>query len=101
MAGRDVGSGARAAERGAARGVAAPPGAIHRSVRIGDDGVIQGVEALDPELSVEPLLEREGLEYGEIHVLEARVAEDVPAHRAIVSSRVRNHNRFAFHDAAG
>ena len=38
--------------------------------------MIEDVKELDPELSVVPLLEREVLEYGEIHVLEARVAEE-------------------------
>src|ERR1700694_356032 len=62
--------------------------------------MVQGVEELEPELGVEPLLEREVLEYREVHVLEARVAEDVPAHRAIGSGLVRNHHRVALHDAA-
>jgi hypothetical protein len=44
--------------------------------------VIEQVEELDPELGAVPLLKREDLEYREIHVLEARVAEDIPAHIA-------------------
>ena len=41
----------------------------------------------------------EGLAYGEIYVLEARVAEDVPAHRAKGSGLGRNHDRLAGHIA--
>src|SRR5712691_2538694 len=65
IAGRDVGCGAPAAERaggphviGATRSAAI---AIRCIVRIGDDGVIEDVKELDPELSVVPL-EREVLE---------------------------------------
>src|SRR6202011_4416812 len=53
-----------------------------------------------PELGVVALLEREVLEYRQIHVLEARVTEEVPAHRAKGSPRLRNQNRFAGHEAA-
>jgi hypothetical protein len=49
--------------------------------------VIEDVKELRPELSVEPLLELEVLEHGEIHVLEAGVPEDVPAHGAKSSIR--------------
>jgi len=62
--------------------------------------VIEQVEELDPELGAVPFLELEGLEYREIHVLEARVAEDVPAHRAKGSGLGRNHHRLAGHVAA-
>src|SRR5260370_25667592 len=99
MAARDVGCGAPETERargphvvGSARSAAI---AIRCTVRIGDDGVIEDVEELDPERGVVPLLEREALEYGEIQVLEARVAEDIPAHRPEGSSFGRNQNRFA------
>src|SRR5216684_873285 len=62
--------------------------------------MIEHVKQLDPELGAEPLLEPEVLEYREIHVLEARVPEDVPAHRAKGSILGRNHNRFAVDEAA-
>src|SRR5437879_10275240 len=62
--------------------------------------MIEDVEELDPELGVVSLLEREVLEYGEIHVLEARVAEDVPAHRSKGSKHGRNQHRVAVHVAA-
>ena len=104
IAGGDVGCGAPAAERAwgphvisSARTAAI---AIRRTVRIGDDGVIEQIKELHPELGVVPLLEREVLEYGEIHVLEARVAEEVPAHRAKGSSHRRNHRRLAVYVAA-
>src|SRR2546426_474574 len=63
IAGGDIGRGAPAGERGTARGVAASTVTVHGAKRIGDDGVIEEVEELSPELGVEPLLEREGLEY--------------------------------------
>src|SRR6266478_10242653 len=62
--------------------------------------MIEHVKELDPELGVEPLLEREVLEYGEIHVLEARVAEDIPAHGAEGTTLGRNQNRFTAYVAA-
>src|SRR2546422_10474124 len=62
--------------------------------------MIEPVKELDAELGVVSLLELELLEHGEIHVLEARVPEDVPAHRAKGSSLGRNHHRFALHEAA-
>src|SRR2546427_2503324 len=62
--------------------------------------MIEHVKELDAELGVVSLLELELLEYGEIYVLEARVAEDVPAHRAKGSSLGRNHHRLAFDVAA-
>src|SRR6266571_2953362 len=99
IASGDVGCGAPAAERaggphviGSTRSAAI---AIRCAVRIGNDGVIEDVKDFDPKLGAVPLLEPEGLEYGEIHVSEARVAEDVPAHRAKGSPLGRNHNRLA------
>src|SRR5947199_9712011 len=62
--------------------------------------MIEDVKELDPELGVVSLLEREILEHGEIDVLEARVAEDVPAHCAEGSSLGRNQYRFAGYVAA-
>jgi len=62
--------------------------------------MIEDVKELDPELGVVSLLEREVLEHGEIDVLEARVAEDVPAHCAEGSSLGRNQYRFAGYVAA-
>jgi hypothetical protein len=44
--------------------------------------VIEEVEELYPDRGAMPLLEAERLEHGEVHVLEARVAEDVPARGA-------------------
>src|ERR1700680_3043704 len=63
--------------------------------------MIEQVKGLHPELGAEPLLPPELLEHGEIHVLEARVAEDVPAHISECSRRGRSHNRFAGRVAAG
>src|SRR5580692_454800 len=63
--------------------------------------MIEQVKDLRPELGAEPLLPPELLEHGEIHVLEARVAEDVPAHISEGSRRGRSHNRFAGRVAAG
>ena len=79
-----VGCGAPAAERCGYRRVTPSVIANHSAVRIGDDGVIKHVKHLEPELGAESLLEREVLEYGEIPILEARVAEDIPAHIAKV-----------------
>ena len=100
IAGRDIGRGAAAAECARARGVAAAGVAIHRAEGVGDDGVIEQVEELDPELGVDPLRKLEALEYGEVHVLEAGVAEDVPAHGAEGSSLGRNQDRVAHYVAA-
>src|SRR5262249_715710 len=57
--------------------------------------MIEHVEELGAELRAVPLRELEGLEYGEIHVLEARIAEDIPAHDAEGSGLGRNHHRSA------
>src|SRR5207302_2177665 len=57
--------------------------------------MIEQVKELDAERGVQPFLEREILEYGEIHVLEARVTEDAPTHRTERVSDGRNHHRFA------
>src|SRR5207249_12177337 len=62
--------------------------------------MIEHVEELGAKLRAVSLRELEGLEYREIHVLEARVAEDVPAHRAKGSLPGRNHHRLAGHVAA-
>jgi len=69
--------------------------------RIGDIGVIENVKELHPELGAEPLPELEVLEHGEIHVLEARVPEDVPAHISEGSHGVRSQDRVARREAAG
>ncbi len=100
IAGCHVGCGAPATERAGGRGVVAELSAIRCAVRIGDDGVVEQVEKFDPELGSVPLPVREGLEYREIHVPEARVAEDVPARGAKGSKLGRNHNRVAGHEAA-
>ena len=100
IAGCDIGRGAAAAERIGARGVAASGVAVHRAERVGDDGSIEDVEKLNPELSSEPLRKLEVLEYGEVHVLEARVAEDVPAHISEGSSPIRGQDRVAGYEAA-
>ncbi len=104
IAGGHVGCGTPAAERaGGAHVIGSTRSAaitVRRTVRIGDDGLIEDVKELDAELSVVPLLEGEVLEYGEIHVLEGRVAEDVPAHGAKGSRLGRNHDRVALYVAA-
>src|SRR5215468_10153628 len=55
--------------------------------------MIEQVEELGPELRAARLLELERLENREIHVLEAGIAEDIPAHRAEGSGLGRNHHR--------
>ncbi len=97
ITGRDVGRGAPTTEPAWARRIPSKLGTIRRAVRIGDNGMIEHVEELGAELGAVSLRELEGLEYREIHVLEARVAEDVPAHRAKGSGLGRNHHRFAGH----
>ena len=62
--------------------------------------MIEHVENLEPELGAKPLLEREVLEDGEIQVFEARVPEDIPAHRAKCSSRGRSHDRVTVSEAS-
>lgn len=62
--------------------------------------MVEQIEEFDSELSVEPLLEREILEDGEVYVLEAIVAENVAAHGAKGSSLRRNHGRAAGNEAA-
>jgi len=90
IAGRDIGRGAPTAERAIGRRIAASGVAIDRAEGISDLGVIEHVEELRPELSAEPLRELEVLEYGEVHVLETGVTEDVPAHGAESSSHWRS-----------
>src|SRR5215831_14988127 len=55
--------------------------------------MIEQVEELGPELRAARLLELERLENREIHVLEARIAEDIPAHGTEGSELGRNHHR--------
>jgi hypothetical protein len=62
--------------------------------------VIEQIKNLGPELGAVSLLERERLEYREIHVLEARVAEDVPAHVAIGSYVLWSNDGAAGYEAA-
>ena len=97
IGGRVVGRDAAAAKRaaGRCRWVIAKTRAIRCAVRIGDSGVIENVKELHPELCAEPLLEYETLEHGEIHVLEARVTEDVSAHISESSQRRGSQNRIA------
>src|SRR5712691_9715429 len=70
IASHDVGRTAPAPKRYSVRGVVAGLTTIRCAVRIGDNGVIEQVKDLGPELSSVPLLVRECLEYREIHVLE-------------------------------
>src|SRR6267378_7886082 len=63
--------------------------------------MIEYVKDLPTELCAEPLPELEVLEHGEIHVLEARVPEDVPAHISEGSQCVRSQDRVARREAAG
>src|SRR5882762_2185349 len=100
IGGRVVGRGAAAAKRAAGRRVIAETRAIRCAVRIGDIGVIEYVKELHTELGAVPLLERETLEHGEIHILEARVPEDVPAHISEGSRRGGSENRIARAEAA-
>src|ERR1700674_4302906 len=99
--GIDVGSSAGPAEtRGRPGVILSSTSAGRCAVRIGADGVIEQIEKLGPELDAIALLEREVLENREIHVLEARVPEDVPAHRAKGSFGGRSHDRVAGNEAA-
>ena len=104
IAGGHVGCGTPAAERAGSPHVIGSTGgaaiAIRRPVGIGDDGLIEDVKELDAELSVVPLLEGEVLEYGEIHVPEGRVAEDIPAHGAEGPWGGWSHDRVAVYEAA-
>src|SRR5882672_9054175 len=74
-------------------------GSVGCAVRILKDGVIGDIENLKPELGGKPLFVCEVLEHGEIQVLEARVPEDIPAHRAEGSGRGRCHDRVAIREA--
>ena len=100
IAGGEVGRLTPAAERRGGRGIIAVMRAIVCAVGIGDGGAIEDVKYLEAELGSEALLEREVLEYGEIPIPEAIVAEDVPAHGAKGSSLGRSHNRVACYVAA-
>src|ERR1700680_1129302 len=62
--------------------------------------MIEQVKELDPEFGAKPLLELEALEHREIHVLEGRVPEDVPAHGAKSSIHGGSHHRVALYEAA-
>jgi len=100
IAGGEVGRGGAGAQGTPTRGVIASMRAIVCTARIGDGDVIQHIEELDAELSAEPFLEREVLEYREIPVPEAIVAEDVPAHSAKRPGLRRNHDRVALYETA-
>src|ERR1700693_519455 len=100
IAGPDVRCLTAAAERRASRRVGAAAKARRSAERIGDGGVVKHVKKLDSELGAVTFLVLELLEHGEIHALEALVAEDVPAHRAERSGQGRSHHRFALHEAA-
>ena len=65
--------------------------------------MIEDVEDLPPCLNAIALFEREVFEDGEVPVLEALVAENVPAHVAETPERGRSDDRFAIrrHVAAG
>src|SRR6202790_5847755 len=95
VAGGDVGSAARGAERPGHRGVNPVEPSRRSSVRIGEQRVIEHIEDLDPDLGTEPLPECKVLEYREIPVSEAQVAEEVPAHGAERSGQRGSHNGFA------
>src|SRR5579862_6677218 len=99
IAGPDVRCLTAAAERSESRGVGAAAKARRRAVRIGDGGVVKHVKEFGAELRAEAFLKPELLEDGEIHILEASVAEDVPAHGAERSGLGRSHHRFALYEA--
>src|ERR1700680_3231945 len=100
LAGRAVRCLTAAAERSGSRGVGAAAKARRSAVRIGDGGVVKHVKELGAELRAVAFLKPELLEHGEIHILEALVAEDVSAHGAERSGLGRNHHRVAFDEAA-
>src|ERR1700730_6722068 len=89
----DIGRRAPAAECLRNRRIVAESGVNHPAVRIGENGVIKHVKELDAELSAVAFLDREGLEYREIHIHDAWVVEHVPRHRAIGSRFGRKHQR--------
>ena len=99
--GIDIGSSACPAEAGGCRGVIlSTTGPGRRAERVGEDGVIEQVEELRPELDRIPLLEPEVLEYRKIKVLEARVPEDVPAHCSKSSRFGWDHDGVSGNEAA-
>ena len=81
------------------RGVVADIGTNHTTVRISEVGVIEHVEELDAEFCAEPFMEFEVLEYREVQIPEAWVAEEIPSHSAKGSKRRRDHDRVALHVA--
>jgi hypothetical protein len=57
--------------------------------------MVEDVEELGAELDTVPFFEFEVFEHGEIHGLEPRVAEDIPAHVAELAQAVWSHDRIA------
>lgn len=95
-----VRGGATAPERAGCGGVIPQSRSRRRTVGIGDERMIEQVEYLEPELGSPALSKLEVLEYGEIPVLEARIAEQVPGHIAEVVLGGRRHDRVTCHVAA-
>src|SRR5207237_10299270 len=86
---RYVGSGAGACKRTGRRIVVRPP--VLSPERIGEVGMIEHVEELGTELRAKALSKLPILSHGEVPVVKAGVAENIPAHRAERSKRRRNH----------
>ncbi len=59
-----------------------------RAVRIGEVGVIENVERFDAELGLQTLSESKVLADGKIHVVEARIAEDISSHGTEGTERI-------------
>src|SRR5437879_6584085 len=96
----DIRRAASAAERMADRGVVTDVRANCAAVRIGEVGAIEQIKELHAKLGAQPFMKREGLEYGEVHVLEARIAEEVASHGAKGSKHRRNQDGVTLHVAA-
>ena len=99
--GIDVGSAAGSADTRGRRGVIlSAAGARRRAIRVGEDGTIEEIEELRAELHAEAFFEGEVLKDREIHVPEARVAEDIAAHGAKCAKYGRDHDRISGDEAA-
>lgn len=98
IGGGEIRRSASTPERGA--GGVAESGARRGAVGIGEGWVIKQVEQLDSELRAVAILEHEVFEQRKIPVLEARVSENVAAHRAERSELGRDHDRAAGNEAA-
>src|SRR5579863_1100396 len=66
---------------------------VRGAVGVCVDGVVERVEHFESEFGGVSIMKLEVLEDGQVHILEARIPEDIPAHGAIRSKCRRNHHR--------